>query len=278
MIAEDHLTAEHIQRRDREVLADVAATLRDANDLRSVEAQDLDVSAEAGLVLLRGHVGSNAIKREVQRLTAAVAGVQAVNNALVVDPELMAAVARALATDVSTRASVFRVGASSGWIQLGGEAPDARVRDVAQVVAAGVPAVRGVIGLPRLAGGAPSQSRRALQPRPGSAAYASDGELGEVRGVIIDPRHRLVTHVIVHARLNPQWLEEGARGQFVIPVDVVSMSTVGGTMLTESMAAVSARPRFRDADYAWTPIDWQLPFPYRLGEVHWPAQYREPTP
>lgn len=275
MIADNPRTSKQGDPADRALLADVDSILRDADGLRSVEVQDLGVSAEAGVISLRGHVDNQTVKREAERLSAAVTGVKGIHNALVVDPDLATAVARALAADASTRASIFRVGASAGWIQLGGDAPNMRVRAAARIVAGGVPAVRGVLSLPHVAGEAATRLGRRVQPQIGTAAYASDGELGEVVGVIIDPHDRLVTHVIVHARLNPQWPEEDARGQFAIPVSVVSMSTIGGTMVTESMAAVSARPRFHDADFAWPPGDWQSPFPYRAGEVHWSAQRQE---
>ncbi len=278
MIADSAHTSEELDRQDRELLAEVDAVLRHGEDLHALSARTIEATAHAGTISLRGHVDNSADRREAERLSAAVPGVAGVHNALVADPDLANAVARALAGDSITRASIFRVGASAGWIQIGGDAADAGVRDAARAVAAGVAAVRGVLSLPRLPGETAAGRRRTLQPRPGTAAYATDGELGEVVGVIIDPRDRLVTHAIVHARLYPERSEENARGQFVIPIDAITMSTIGGTMLTDSMAAVSARPRYHDADYPLPPGDWQHPFPYHVGEVRWPAVSAEPAP
>ncbi len=271
MISDDQPTTEQIERHDQNILSDVEAVLRGAGGFRSVEPQDLSVSAEAGMISLRGHVESHAIKGEAERLSAAVAGVEGVHNALVVDPDLAAAVARALAADVSTRSSVFRVGASAGWIQLGGEAPDAQVRDEAQAVAASVPAVRGILSLPRLPGQTLSKGNRPLQPKIGTTVYAADGELGEVVGVVIDPQDRLVTHVIVGARPLSDRPDGTGGPRLAIPVEAITMITVGGTMLTDTRAAAGARPRYHAADYPWPPADWQLPFPYHAGEVQWPA-------
>lgn len=197
MIADSAHTSEELDRQDRELLAEVDAVLRHGEDLHALSARTIEATAHAGTISLRGHVDNSADRREAERLSAAVPGVAGVHNALVADPDLANAVARALAGDSITRASIFRVGASAGWIQIGGDAADAGVRDAARAVAAGVAAVRGVLSLPRLPGETAAGRRRTLQPRPGTAAYATDGELGEVVGVDHrparspgDPRHR----------------------------------------------------------------------------------------
>jgi hypothetical protein len=84
-----------------------------------------------------------------------------------------------------TLSFVLHVGASEGWIQLGGEVPNAQVQAEAETVAASVPAVRGVLGLPYLSGGPRIRNRRALQPRIGSTVYADDGEIGKVAGIVL---------------------------------------------------------------------------------------------
>jgi hypothetical protein len=99
--------------------------------------------------------------------------------------------------------------------------------------------------------------------------YAEEGEIGTLVGVVVNPCNRLVSHIVINARLDLGRRE--VRGQFVIPAAAIKMTTVGGTTLTDSMRDVNARPRFREGDFPMPPADWQLPFPYHAGEVHWPA-------
>lgn len=271
MIVEDQRATEQSDRRDRDIVAGVDAALRDADSLHAFEDQNIEARAHAGVISLRGHVGDGAEKREAERLASAVPGVVSVDNTLVADAGLACAVAQVLTTHPATRSAVFRVGASAGWIQLGGEAPDAQVRDEAQAVAASVPAVRGILSLPRLPGQTLSKGHRPLQPKIGTTAYAADGELGEVVGVVIDPHDRLVTDVIVQARLHTDRPDGVNARRLVIPVEAITMITVGGTMLMDTLVFAGARPRYQAADYPWPPADWQLPFPYHAGEVQWPA-------
>lgn len=257
-------------RSDSDILAGVQAALQDAGSLRSVNYANIEAEAHAGTVVLEGHVGSVMQKQEAERRAAGVRGVTAVHNHLVADSDLAIAVAQALAANAPTRAYILHVGVSAGWVQLGSQVPDAQVRAEAESVAAGVPRVRGVVSLPHLPGEPSLGRRRALQPRAGTVVYAADGEIGRVAGVVVDPHNRLVSHIIVNARLDLGRRE--VRGQLVIPAEAIRMTTVGGTTLTDTKLAVSAQPQFRPADYPRPPADWQLPFPYQPGEVYWPAQ------
>jgi osmotically-inducible protein OsmY len=269
MLVDSVLIPKQIDRSDGDVLAGVNDALWEADGLRSLNYKDIEVEARAGEVFLRGHVRSVMHKHEAEQRVAAVRGVEVVHNDLVADSDLEIAVAQALAANQPTRASILRVGASAGWVQLGGEVPDAQVRTEAETVAANVSAVRGVLSLPHLPGEHGSEYQRALQPRAGTAVYADDGEIGTLVGVVVNPRNRLVSHIVVNARLDLGGHE--VRGQFVIPAAAIKMSTVSGTILTDSMRDVNARPRFRGADFPTPPANWQLPFPYQASEVYWSA-------
>jgi osmotically-inducible protein OsmY len=269
MLADTMLIPEQIKRSDGDVLAGVQDALWGADGLRSLDYKDIEAEARAGEVFLRGHVRSVMHKHVAEQRVAAVRGVDIVHNELVADSDLEIAVAQALAANQPTRASILHVGASAGWVQLGGEVPDAQVRAEAETVAAGVPTVRGVLSLPHLSGEHGSEYQRALQPRAGTSVYADDGEIGTLVGVIINPRNRLVSHIVVNGRLDLGQRE--VRGQFVIPAEAIKMTTVDSAILTDSMRGVNARPRFREADFRMPPADWQLPFPYHAGQVHWSA-------
>jgi hypothetical protein len=99
--------------------------------------------------------------------------------------------------------------------------------------------------------------------------YAADGQIGTVVGVVIDPGNRLVSRIVVDARLDLGRRE--VRGQFVIPATAIKMTTVGGTTLADALSDVNTRPLFREVDFRRPPGEWQVPFPYHADEVYWPA-------
>lgn len=256
-------------RPDGDILAGVYDALWEAVGHRSSEYGDMEVAVQAGAVVLRGHVRSGMHKRDAEQRVEAVRGVKGLHSELVADSDREIEVAQALAANPHTRPYILHVGASEGWIQLGGQVPDAQVRAEAETVAAGVPTVRGVLSLPHVSGERTNGHRRALQPRVGASVYADDGEIGKVAGIVINPRNRLVSHIVVEAHLDLGRQEE-VRGQFVIPAEAIRMTTSTGTTLHDSIKDVNARPRFVEADLAPTPADWQPPFPYSPDTVRWP--------
>ncbi len=215
------------------LLALAVRASRKADGLRELDYDDIEAEVHGGEVFLRGHVGSVMHKRDAEQRAGAVRGAGGVHSDLVADSDLVIAVAQALAANQITRAFNLHVGASEGWVQLGGEVPDAQVRTAAETIAAGVPDVRGVLGLPHLSGEHTDGHRRTLQPRAGASVYADDGEIGKVTAVMINPRNRLVSHIVVDAHLDLGRRE--VRGQFVIPVEAIRMNSVGGTMLLDSI-------------------------------------------
>jgi hypothetical protein len=192
--------------------------------------------------------------------------VQAIHNALIADPDLLAAVAQALAADARTRPSVIRVGASHGWILLAGEVPDSATCLAAEEVAARIAGVRGVLGLPHLPG-AGAEKRQALQPRVGQSVYATDGRAGVVTLVVINPQNRLVSHLAVAGIPEVNWLP--VRGCWLVPVETVAQASDGGVFLADQLSTLVARAAYHPAGFHFPPADWQLPFPYEDGEVCW---------
>jgi BON domain len=257
-----------IDQPDDDVLAGVYDVLWESVGRHPPDFRGIEADIRAGAVVLRGHVRSGMQKRDAAQRVEAVRGVRGLRSELVADSDLQVEVAQALAANPRTRSFVLHVGASEGWIQLGGEVPDTQVQAEAETVAARVPAVRGVLGLPHLSGGPRIRNRRALQPRVGSTVYADDGEIGKVAGIVINPHDRLVSHILVDARLDLGRRE--VRGQFVIPAAAIRLTTNGGTTLHDSIQEVNARPQFREADFPLAPPGWQPPFPYSPDTVRWP--------
>jgi VCBS repeat-containing protein len=95
----------------------------------SVDAADLGVSVDAGVVTLRGDVGSYAARAAAERATLRVYGVKAVANELTVrlvtgfernDTDIAQAAVTALAWNAVIPPSRVTVAVSNGWLTLNG--------------------------------------------------------------------------------------------------------------------------------------------------------------
>jgi osmotically-inducible protein OsmY len=255
------------RRPDVDILADVRDGLWRDDQIRTLEQDSYQVAVSAGIVALCGHVTSTFNREAAEEIAANVPGVSAVNNRLVADSDLSVAISRALAADPRTEAVTVTVKVFRGWVSLIGEVGTAEEQAASETVAVAVPGVRGVLDLPDVRGQAPSPIRRALQPLPGSAVYASDGWAGRVTGVVIDADTRLVSHLLVAARLDLNGREWS--GQVAVPVEMVRSATASGVFLDETYTQLAARPPYLDEDFPSPPADWAPPFPYSSGVVRW---------
>ncbi|MGE5251324.1 MAG: BON domain-containing protein [Bacteroidota bacterium] len=263
-------------RADAGIQTEIWLALWKAEELRSLDISSMDLKVREGQVWLIGHAVTPYHKRLAGALVEAVPGVRAVHNELVVDDELALQVAQALAADPRTRPHLIPVGASHGWIRLGGDVPSPDVRQAAEEGAASIPGVRGVLALPHLAdqtGPARLKSRPvrcSLQPQTGDRVYAKDGPAGSVAEVIINPRSRLVSQVVVDGRF-----EAGGQyvtGKFVVPAEALEPASRGSLFLSDSLAELAARPAFHEADFPPGPPHWRPPYPYEPGTVRWPEE------
>jgi sporulation protein YlmC with PRC-barrel domain len=152
----------------------------------------------------------------------------------------------------------------------------------AEAVAGSVPGVRAVSC--QGAGGSDAREEpRALFPRVGQEVYASQTRLGHVERVIIHPRHRRVTALVVQGRAAGRRGDEGGGGRLpaqpdqglIIPVDAVRVVTEAAVLLRIDAAAARRYADRRLRAYA-PEADWQPPYPYTRGEVllereRWPV-------
>jgi osmotically-inducible protein OsmY len=258
-----------IDRPDEDVLRDVCDRLWQDMTTRATERRALLVEVHHGQVQLTGHVTTQRYRQHASDLVRGVRGVRAIHNALVADPDLVVAVAQALSNDRRTRAAIIRVGASHGWILLAGEVPDSETRLAAEEVSACVPAVRGVLGLPHLAQGAAFDTphERAFQPRVGQAVFATDGRAGLVQQVVINPRSRLVSHIVVAG--TPELNGRPVSGSWLVPIAAVTQANDGSVFLSDTVSTLVARRAYDSDDLILPPADWRLSFPYEANEVHW---------
>jgi len=248
-----------------------------ADDIvRATDYYEIDISVNAGRVTLNGHTQTSEIKARAERAAHSARGVLGVENRLVVDDELMMEVAQALAHDARTRGQIIGVCARHGVISLNGAVGSAGVRTAAEECAARVPRVRAVVNYLRAPGvEVDAEDQRVLQPGRGCAVYASDMPIGRVERVIINPRNRRVTAIIVHGELPdltcdssdqlPINLSQQTR-RVVIPVSPRQMVTTSVSLNITSVEAARC-PDFDLASYVLPAANWRPPYPYRREDV-----------
>jgi osmotically-inducible protein OsmY len=258
---------------DDDILADLWEGIWQVDLIRTNDMHSLSITVHDGVVVLEGHMAGAFNRRRVENIARSVPDVVAVHNHVVVDAELDLQVAQALARDPRTSACILPVGSHHGWVRVGGTVSCPDVQAAAESVAAGVPAVRGVIGLPQIAGEPPTPTRRAVQPLPGATVYAEDGRNGVVAQVIMDPQSRLVTHMVVSANvardtddvLGFRWVS----GDYLVPVEAAEVVNDQSVILAPHPPSITAYPLFDASAYPPAPFTWRPPYPYKLSTVRW---------
>lgn len=235
---------------------------------RSLEQDSIEVDVRDGVVYLEGHLSKSLHRDHLEALAASVPGVREVENLLITDRELSLEVAKALSDDPATRQFDIPVRVFHGWVHLGGTVPTEADREACERVAASVPAVRGVITLPKLTDGSEIPPRRTLQPMPGAQVFGDAGYMGRIQAVVIDPANRLVTHIVLPH--SPQAAGEPAEDELCcIPAAAIRTANESSVFLQHGFDPGSETPALRRQDLIEPPADWQPPFPYRRSRVRW---------
>lgn len=264
-----------LNRSDHDIQAEIYEVIWKHEAIRSVDADSFSALVGDGIVCLMGHLSKAHNRKLIEDIVHSVPGVVAVNNKLVVDDELTLQVAQALGRDIRTRPFILPVGCSHGWVRLGGEVPTRELQLVAEEVAAGVPSVRGVVMLPNVTGEKPSVEQCAFQPQLKARVYDGNGYAGIATQVVIQPRNRLVTHVVVSTS---EFTDDGiVSNEHVVPADAIEWVSQGSIFLRRNALPLNAFPVFEPADYPLAPPNWQPPYPYTAGIVRWSLEEREET-
>ncbi len=265
---------DQLTRPDDILRADIWAAILREETICSLDLDDLSITVQDGEVFLRGHLAREYDRRIIEGIAYNVSGVTIVHDDLVVDRVLTIQVAQALFRDDRTRSLILPVGSFHGWISLSGEVPTRKLQGAAEEVAGQVPSVRGVVLLPAVIGEGRSPARRAVQPQTGASVYESHGLAGVVTQVVIQPRNRLVSHVVVRANdvavlANDVIVGRPAAGEFVVPVEAIDLVCKDCVFLVRDGPPLSAYPAFDPSDYPLAPSTWQPPYPYTTDAVRW---------
>jgi osmotically-inducible protein OsmY len=132
-----------LQQAEKKLYSRVRRVLWDYEPLRASHAE-ISIDVEGQHVRLRGRVRSLPQKLIAAVLLERLADVGTVTNELIADPEVVRAVADALAQDERTAAYVLRVDSRHGLVILRGEVPSEAVQQAAIDIAASLPVVHSV--------------------------------------------------------------------------------------------------------------------------------------
>jgi hypothetical protein len=253
--------------RSEDLLARLWKAIGEDDSVRVSDLDSISIAVRDGEVFLYGHLAGEFHRRRIEEVVQSVPGVAAVQNRLIVDRVLAVQVAQALSDDERTRPFILPVGSSHGWVRLGGTVPSPELQHAAEEVAGSVSSVRGVTALPAVTGGGPSPPRRAVQPLSGAGVYGENGPVGVVSQVVISPRSRLVTHVVIRAHGAPG---EGPRpGNKIVPIEAIDVVNPESIFLMPNVSSLSEYPTLDPSEYPPAPPTWQPPYPYEAGAVRW---------
>lgn len=132
-----------LHKQDKKLYTRVRRVLWDYEPLRASHAE-VFIDVDHGAVTLRGRVRTLPQKIIAEMLVRRTSDVTSVTNALIADPEVIRAVADALAQDERTAPYVLLVDSRHGIVTLRGDVPGASVQDAAADIAAQVPLVSSV--------------------------------------------------------------------------------------------------------------------------------------
>lgn len=236
----------------------------------------IEIVVQNGLAILRGHVNTSRERQRVEDIVQEVRGVQGLENRLVIDYEVEVAVAQALGRDPRTRDHLVKVSSRFGHIFLQGIVPALEIQAAAEEVAAMVPQVRGVMNRFRISRRPAARTAlRIVEPRIGQEVYAVNDSIGKVYQVVISPRSRRVSAVIVRGKLpdlqqaKPRQLLEAWPQQectIVIPAEGVDFVSTA-VFLTLTVLECAQLPDFNPASFVTPDAAWEPPFPYHREEV-----------
>ena len=132
-----------LQKHEKKLYSRVRRVLWDYEPLRASHAE-IFIDIQPDGVQVRGRVRTLPQKIIAEMLVQRMSDVESVTNALIADPEVVRAVADALAQDERTAAYVIRVESRHGIVTLRGEVPSEAVQNAAIDVATQVPLVGSV--------------------------------------------------------------------------------------------------------------------------------------
>lgn len=283
-LTQDTIEALPTYHADRTIRAAIERALHQEEAICRSDARMIAVEVSDGCVTLTGHLADGRNYARGEELARQVPGVRHVTNDLIIDAYLMHDVARALSqVDPDGReAAGFTIG--HGTVMLFGEARGAHVRSAVEKAVAAVAEVRLVVNHIRT----PDSTTRTIhqpqvRPRCGQKVFGKDGFIGQVKSIVMEPRSRHVTGIIIGTDYRAPCkscgrLDDRPRYQHLscVPVSAISSISPVEIFLTLSRTTVM-ETEIHISAYVAPPSEWRPPFPYRHNEVMFEARQRRTT-
>jgi hypothetical protein len=235
-----------------------------------------------GRATLSGHITDSRTHERAEQLAREVTGVDAVTDALISDAQLIDDVARAFSQIALADRESAGFTVRHGIVTLFGTVRDARVREDLESVVSEVPELRMLInqlqipGTPELA--VPAQL---LQPRRSQNVFGHDGYIGQVERVVIDPRLRQVTQIVIRAdepahesMRGGLVVPSGRRRLLVVPAHLITTLSRVEVFLNADRRTIWMAPDYQARHFAAPAAGWRAPFPYEHDEVVVEARHR----
>lgn len=270
-------TVSAVQDSDRLVAEKIEQALwHDSNIHRSNDAE-IEIQYTAGLVRMCGYVGTNLGKMNVEDVVRRQPKVVQIENHLVVDDELMYQVAQTLGSDARMNGEQLVVRAHRGFIFLSGTASSSTLRLLAAEITVAMPHVRGIVNRVQAPGiVTDAEEDRILQPSIGLEIFTTDGGIGHIQQVIINPHNRRVTALVALVDFSTSQFPTSSRSNnqqtqpkrtIIIPVTAIRHAPKASVFLGVSSENATRFPDINSADFTLPPTDWQPPYPYHRTDI-----------
>lgn len=166
-----------LARAEKKLYTQVRRVLWDYEPLRASHAE-IYIDVEGDHIKLRGRVRTLPQKLIASVLVERMPDVSSVSNELIADPEVVRAVADALAQDERTAAYVIRVDSRHGVVSLRGQVPSEAIQATATEIASHIPTVQSIRNQLTIGGGSrpavalARPSEKADEPDPAAVSEA----------------------------------------------------------------------------------------------------------
>ncbi len=259
-----------LYRADTDLTYDARQNLQGLGPIASDDVSHMHVEAVDGTLILTGHISFRSRATWLEDELKKIPGVLGVINRLVCDDELESEVGSVLPAIPHTGAYSVTGRVHQGVVELIGHAEDRATAEAATEMVAKIPMVRGIVNRVEAPGFATDPDWMD-PPAVGENVYAEDGLLGRVDRVVIDPRRRSFTGLIVDVALpagDDPYVALAHRTVF-LPRTAIRACTDTSVFLLQTLSDATENPPA--AGLAVPPAaDWQPPFPYRPEGVAWP--------
>ena len=264
-------------RSDGSIKEEIENALWNDETLRATDFYEINVQVINGVVTLTGHITGIINQGRIDNVIGNVKGILGVKIHLVADDKLLLNVADALTPIERIEGNHVFAKVENGVVVLSGRATSPEGRNSAERRAANVPQVRGVINNISAPGfDTRTVDQRFIQPVIGEKIFFTDGVVGIVKQVIINPDNRRVVDMIIEGPFpdkqpGPGPITAGGiethENLAVISISLIRFLTRNSGFLTIESTEINRYRNFNASIFCAPNTDWLPPYPYHIENV-----------